>query len=404
MPLSRLLAALLLLALGSVAPAGAREARIALTFDDLPELSLVENADWDRDLNGRLLAGLQRNHLPATGFVVGDKLEADRAGQAAILERWLAAGYPLGNHTYSHESPGQLGASAYIADIARNDAMLRPLLARHHQRPQWFRHPYLETGSPAAVRRAIDSWLARHGYRVAPVSLVPSDYEFSEPYDAALAHRDEAHARAIRRAWLAYFRRSIVWYREASHALFGRDIAYILLLHATRLNADTIDDIAAILDRERLKAVSLDTAMRDPVYRIADAYAGKDGIDWMERWSRTLKKPLPWDSFREPPARIQAEYARVDKDAETAPLTLEDVAPPAPEEPEGSLVDPDRQKAASLVDPDRQKTASLVDPDRQKGASPVDPDRQKAASLVDPDRQSGGSLVDPGHKPTPATP
>ena len=361
-PFSRILAALLLLAVGG--PAVAREARIALTFDDLPELSLVEDAGWDKDLNDRLLAGLRRHHLPATGFAVGDKLEADPAGQRAILESWLAAGFPVENHTYSHESPSELGTSGYIADIARNDAVLRPLLAQYHRRPRWFRHPYLETGSPAAARREIDAWLARHGYRVAPVSLVPSDYEFSEPYDAALAHRNDAHARAIRRAWLAYFCRSITWYREASHALFGRDVAYVLLLHANRLNADTIDDLAAILERDGLKAVSLDKAMRDPAYRIVDGYAGKDGIDWMERWSRALKKPLPWDRFREPPARIQAEYARVDKDAGTSPLTLDEVAPPA-EEPEGSLVDPDSQKSRLLVDPDRQKNGALVDPDHK---------------------------------------
>lgn len=361
-PFSRILAALLLLAVGG--PAVAREARIALTFDDLPELSLVEDAGWDKDLNDRLLAGLRRHHLPATGFAVGDKLEADPAGQRAILESWLAAGFPVENHTYSHESPSELGTSGYIADIARNDAVLRPLLAQYHRRPRWFRHPYLETGSPAAARREIDAWLARHGYRVAPVSLVPSDYEFSEPYDAALAHRNDAHARAIRRAWLAYFCRSITWYREASHALFGRDVAYVLLLHANRLNADTIDDLAATLERDGLKAVSLDKAMRDPAYRIVDGYAGKDGIDWMERWSRALKKPLPWDRFREPPARIQAEYARVDKDAGTSPLTLDEVAPPA-EEPEGSLVDPDSQKSRLLVDPDRQKNGALVDPDHK---------------------------------------
>jgi peptidoglycan/xylan/chitin deacetylase (PgdA/CDA1 family) len=329
MQLFRLLV-LVLLALAAL-PATAREARIALTFDDLPELSLVEDAGWDRDLNERLLAGLERHHLPATGFVVGDKLEADRAGQTAILDLWLAAGYPLENHTYSHESPSELGTAGYIADIARDDALLRPLLGKYHRKPRWFRHPYLETGATVAARHEIDGWLARHGYRVAPVSLVPSDYEFSEPYDAALAHRDEAHARAIRRAWLSYFRRSVVWYREASHVLFGRDIAYVLLLHANRLNADTIDELAAILEREQLKVVSLDKAIRDPAYRIADAYAGKDGIDWMERWSRVLKKPLPWDTFREPSAAIQAEYARVDKDAETAPLTLDQVAPPEQE-------------------------------------------------------------------------
>ncbi|MDE2403302.1 MAG: polysaccharide deacetylase family protein [Sphingomonadales bacterium] len=317
----------------AAAPPPPARGTVALTFDDLPELALVEDQDYADALTTALLAGLRRHHYPATGFVVGGKLEERvPARQSAILQQWLDAGMELGNHTFSHESPREIGAAAYIADIAHDDAVLRTLLAPRGLKPRWFRHPYLETGTTAAARRAIDTWLRRHGYRVAPVTIVPSDYEFAEPYDAALARHDDVHARALRRAWLSYLQRSIVWYRQAAHALFGRDIAHVLLLHATRLNADTVDDLAAILERNRLKVVPLSRAMRDPAYRTPDTYVGKDGLDWLSRWELTLKKPLPWDEFREPSARIQAEYARVDKDAETTPLTLEQSAPPAAEE------------------------------------------------------------------------
>ncbi|MBU6268182.1 MAG: polysaccharide deacetylase family protein [Sphingomonadales bacterium] len=323
------------LALLAAHPVAAREIPVALTFDDLPELSLIDDQTYDDETNRALIAGLRRHHFAATGFAVCGKLDdLVPARQTAILDEWLAAGFDLGNHTQSHDSPEELGTAGYIADIAKCDAALRPILARHGRTPRWFRHPYLETGAPLSARHAIDGWLARHRYRVAPVTIVPSDYVFSEPYDAAIAHHDEAHARALRRAWLAYFRRALTWYGEAARGLFGRDIAHVLLLHGNRLNADTIDDLAAILREKNFKVVPLDKAMKDPAYRTADAYAKKDGIDWIERWSLTLKKPLPWNDFREPPARIQAEYAKVDKDAETTPLTLDDTAPPAEDEAE----------------------------------------------------------------------
>ena len=328
------LAVLLSAALALASPAQARSITVALTYDDLPELSLIDDQAYDDALNAALLAGLKRHHFPATGFVVESKLDdLDRARQTAILAQWLAAGMDLGNHTFSHDSPNDLGAARYIADIDKGDATTAALMAKLHKRPRWFRHPYLETGSPASVRRAIDHWLETHHYRVAPVSLVPSDFTFSEPYDAAILRHDEVHARELRRAWLAYLQRSITWYRKASHALFDRDIAYVMLLHATRLNADTIDDFATILARNHMKVVTLDKAMHDPAYRIPEAYAGKDGIDWMERWSLALNKPLPWDDFREPSARIQAEYRKVDKDAEAGTLNPDETAPPAPDEP-----------------------------------------------------------------------
>ena len=91
-------------------------------------------------------------------------------------------------------------------------------------------------------------------------------------------------------------------------------IAFVMLLHDTRLNADSIDDLAAILKRRKLKGVTLDEAMKDPAYRLHDPYVGPDGIDWMERWSEQLRKELPWDSWRDPPEQIVQEYDRNNND------------------------------------------------------------------------------------------
>lgn len=311
-PIFALIATVLVL---SCPAAQANSGQIALTFDDLPALTILRDQSYVNDLNRKLLRGLKRHHLPAIGFVNEGKLdELDRPQQIAVLNAWLDAGMDLGNHSYSHESPNILGADAYIADIARGEPVIRALLEQHRKTLRWFRHPYLETGSPAAVRAQIDGWLAQHGYRVAPVTIDAEDWEFAEPYDAAVARHDEADRKRIRRRYLDYTRRMIGWYREAARALFGRDIAHVMLLHATRLNADSIGAIAAMLRRDHLHAVSLEEAMRDPAYQTRDPYSGKDGIAWLERWSMELKKELPWDDFLDPPADIKAAYDRIDND------------------------------------------------------------------------------------------
>ena len=238
-----------------------------------------------------------------------------RGRQIAVLKAWRKAGMGLGNHTFSHESPNSIGAQAYIADIARGEPVTRALLAGRHQKLRWFRHPYLETGSPAPVRQAIDGWLAAHGYRVAPVTIDADDWEFAEPYDDAIGHHNDARARAIRAEYLDYTEATIIWSQGAAQALFGRQIAFVMMLHDTRLNADCIDDLAAMLRRRRLRPVSLDKAMRDRAYATPDAYAGDEGIEWLERWATTLNKPLAWDDFRLVPKDIADDYARVDRDA-----------------------------------------------------------------------------------------
>ncbi|QUD85968.1 polysaccharide deacetylase family protein [Phenylobacterium montanum] len=302
-----------LLAWGPQARAGG--GRVALTFDDLPALSLFNDQPYVNYLNEMLLRGLKRRRLPATGFVNESKLDQiDRAQQIANLEKWLDAGMTLGNHTFSHESPDQLGGAGYIQDIARGEPVTRGLLEKRGRSLGWFRHPYLETGVPEAVKKEIDDWLAAHGYRIAPVTIDADDWEFAEPYDDAIARHDEARRLRIKRQYLEYTERTVGWYQAASTALFGRQIAFVMLLHATRLNADCIDDLADILKRRKLKGVTLDEAMKDPAYRTRDPYVGHDGIDWMERWSNELHKDLPWDSWQDPPRQIVEEYDRTNND------------------------------------------------------------------------------------------
>jgi len=306
-----LAAALLALPGGAVA----RDGKIALTFDDLPALTILPDQPYVDYLNVTILRKLRRYHLRATGFVNEGKLDdLVRARQIANLARWLDADMDLGNHTYSHESPNTIGAAAYIADIIRGEPVTRGLLARHGRTIGWFRHPYLETGYPAPVRREIDNWLTAHGYRIAPVTIDADDWEFAEPYDDAIARHDSAAQHRIMAEYLAYTTKRIDWSRRSARLLFGRDIAYVILLHCTRLNADALDALAALLRREHLRSVDLAEAMRDPVYRLPDRYAGKDGIGWLDRWALDRHRDLPSDGDEDPPADIKAAYDRVDND------------------------------------------------------------------------------------------
>lgn len=303
------------LGLPNSSTAKARSENVALTFDDLPALTQLQSQDYVTYANMMLLRGLRRHHLPAIGFVNEGKIdELERVRQIGILRMWLAAGMHLGNHTFSHESLNSMTAAAYVADIVRGEQVTRPLLARHHQVLRWFRHPYLETGSSLAVKQEIESWLAAHGYRIAPVTMENSDWLFSEPYDDAIVRHNDVLVAHIKASYLDYTARMITWHREAAHRLFGRNMSYVMLLHATRLNADCIDDFAALLRKNRLHAVTLGKAMKDPAYRIPDTYSGKAGIGWLERWAMQLHLMLPPKTSIDPPADIVADYDRVDND------------------------------------------------------------------------------------------
>ena len=308
--------------LAAAAPAPVEKpapAKVALTFDDLPGISQIDDQTYVDGFTDAILAGLKRHHWKATGFVNESKLE-DLAPdhQLANLKKWLDAGMELGNHTFSHESPNAIGADAYVADIARGEAVTRALMAAHHKREQWFRHPYLETGHPEAVQRKISDWLSAHHYRTAPVTMNSTDWMFAEPYDDAIARHDEARRKRIKGQYIEFTGKMIGWYRRASHTLFGRDISYVFLFHASRLNGDSIDDLAALFKRHNLKVVPLAKAMKDPAYQSADRYAARDGVDWMERWAFTRGIKLPRDGETDPPRIVQQEYDAVDNDRTAA--------------------------------------------------------------------------------------
>ena len=113
----------------AAAASGAYGEPVALTFDDLPTLALNSAPKYAEITTVRLIRGLRRQRLPATGFVVGDQLEGvHRATGRRLLRRWLNAGFELGNHTYSHNSLSTVPIDEYIADVERDDALLRPLL------------------------------------------------------------------------------------------------------------------------------------------------------------------------------------------------------------------------------------------------------------------------------------
>lgn len=296
-----------------VAAASAKRGQIALTFDDLPGISLKEDdTPYVEAFNRKLVMGLKRHHLPATGFVVAGKLEdLDPKRMEAALHLWVREGFPLGNHTYSHESPSRIPVADYEADVLKGEPLVRQVTGVRGT--LWFRHPYLETGATLADKRHVDGFLAAHHYRVAPVTLVSQDWIFSEPYDDAITRQDRAAQDHIRAAYLTYTARMVGWYRASARSVFGRDIPLVALLHGSRLNADVIGDLGAIYRRSGLRAVSLNHAMRDRAYRTPDDYASATGKDWIGRWALQLHRPLA-PGYIDPPADILAAYKRLDDD------------------------------------------------------------------------------------------
>jgi peptidoglycan/xylan/chitin deacetylase (PgdA/CDA1 family) len=265
--------------------------RIAVTFDDLPVTPpSLHPIDEQERITEALLSVLSRHDVPAVGFVNEQKLEAD--GQidprrVALLESWLDAGHELGNHTYSHVDLHDVPLDRFLDDVLRGERSTRRLLARRGEEPRYFRHPYLHTGRNLETKHAVEAFLARHGYRVAPVTVDNGEWIFGGAYARAGASGDAQLQRRLAAAYVPYMERVVRFYEDQSRQLFGREIPQVLLLHAYALNADHLDRLLNRLHGRGYRFIPLDEALADPAYASEDTYVGPGGITWLHRWAIT---------------------------------------------------------------------------------------------------------------------
>ena len=100
----RLIAACALLLLISSLHTLVAAQEVALTFDDLPAHGSLPPGMTRLDVAKSIIATLKAAKAPKVyGFINAIKLEQVPADRA-VLEEWRAAGFMLGNHTYSHMS------------------------------------------------------------------------------------------------------------------------------------------------------------------------------------------------------------------------------------------------------------------------------------------------------------
>lgn len=293
--------AMLLVGVAAVPQTGSTTPReVAITIDDLPSVSDLGNDLAAAEKTTRdLLAALRRHQVPAIGFVNERKLLTNGTvdeGRVALLQQWIDAGLELGNHTYSHPDLHSTPIEDFEREILEGERVTRRLLKAAKEELRYFRHPFLHTGRSKEVRQRLDQFLAKHGYRVAPVSIDNSDYVFAAAYRKV----DAVSRPKVAAAYIEYMDAVVAYYEQQSVAILGRDMRHTLLLHANALNAAAFDTLAERLKKRGYRFITLDRALDDPAYRLPDEYYGQAGMTWLHRWAIT--KGMPSATFAgEPP-------------------------------------------------------------------------------------------------------
>lgn len=274
-----------------LAPGGRRT--VAVTFDDLPVISLRRDLATQATITRKLLRAIKSHRVPAIGFVNENKLLTN--GQrderrVALLRRWLDANLELGNHTFSHPDLHRTSLDNFKEDVIRGEEVSSRLLTAKGWTLRYFRHPFLHAGSNIETKRKFEEFLAERGYRIAPVTIDNSEWIFASAYEKALVRGDKQMAERVAEAYIPYMEKKFAYFEQQSMALFGYEMKQVLLLHANALNADYFDKLARMIKKRGYEFISLDEALTDKAYTSPDTYVGPGGITWIHRWAITAGK------------------------------------------------------------------------------------------------------------------
>ncbi|HJL19007.1 MAG TPA: polysaccharide deacetylase family protein [Sandaracinaceae bacterium LLY-WYZ-13_1] len=274
----------------TAASSEARVRRVAITVDDIPFVGRTAPDDSRLTATRRLLGALDARDAPATAFVVCRGLRR----HAAIVDAWRDAGAELANHTDTHRDVDRVGRAEWDADVRRCHEALR---SRVGEPPRWFRYPYLRRGATDARRRASMATVRETlGERIAPVTIDTNDWALARPYGHALAAGDRARAERLADVFVSHVIDAAEHFdRVAIERTGRRDVAHVLLLHANALVADHLGALLDALAERGWRFVSLEEAMRDPVYRREDAYVGRTSMSWLCRFAPADPTPCAVD-------------------------------------------------------------------------------------------------------------
>src|SRR5205807_1399223 len=181
---------------------------VALTFDDLPKATppglQPGEIEQIRESTARLLATLTKHHAPAVAFVneIKVQVKGEEEARKSLLQMWLDAGVPLGNHTFSHININLASLPEYEADVQRGDQITRSLMKAKGWDEHYFRHPFLFTGPTNEIKDGMAAYLSSHHWTVAPVTIDAVDWFFNPLYVAARQKSDVAMAERLHQAYI----------------------------------------------------------------------------------------------------------------------------------------------------------------------------------------------------------
>lgn len=252
--------------MGSVEPySPSGKIRLSVTVDDL---LLWKGMPWapghsPRSVTEALTTAFDRYGIRGVYAFSGTApTDADK-DLMGVFDRWVERGHYISNHTHYHANLNWIEADHYIGDIEKTERIIAPWAAESPTK--YFRYAMDNWGNSQDKFDSVSAYLGKANYQTAPINVWFYDTEFLPAHYRASLAKDEVAIENIRQMFISTALNQLRIQAAAARVMFGRDPAYIWLIHATPLSAECIDRILDGFSSGGAEFIGLDEAMRDPI-------------------------------------------------------------------------------------------------------------------------------------------
>lgn len=251
--------------------------RVAITLDDLPYVlpSRTTPAEGTRYVQ-QINKVLQKHNIIATGFAVGRQITPE---SRPALQAFADAGHTIGNHSWSHADYGTQTRKEFEDETRQTDQILTEWL----DGPRYYRFPFLREGESEKAKACATDVLTTLGYQNVPVTIDYDEWQFNADYLDAIENGDSEASEDIARRYIAHMQERTGHFQALARDELARDVDHILLLHLNRINADHLGTLLDWYASQAWTLVSVQQALKDPLYSSPDLYAGARGLSQIER-------------------------------------------------------------------------------------------------------------------------
>ena len=289
-----------------------RPMKIAITIDDLPSHNELPKDQSRLDIAQKILTAFhdEKFGIPEVyGFVNGEVLN-QHPEDLEVLKIWIKAGYPLGNHTFTHMDLHKASADQFIADIEKTDKLLAEVTqgTPFFDRRFFFRYPFLNEGNTLQKRDAVRSYFEKTGYRIAYTTVDYFDWAFNDAYLRCVAKNKTQAIETLKKNTVDAARRQLRRSQLVAKKVFGQDIPHILLVHIGAFDSIMLPEVLNAYKNDGVEFIKLEDALnfklndtnKTQVYSLNPNIAFRDGYSFLDQMAEARKIDVPGDDPKYP--------------------------------------------------------------------------------------------------------